>query len=260
MPDLHQPPPRGKAPAPSSRALAKRSPPPRTKLLALFIAPDDAPPPHPHRPPRSPGPAHPLAPKLPDRPLHLAFKLLPGLPDTAEELQARTHWLGHLRTHAGALAALAVDRTEGETRERATLVAERLAALLQQATTATYNSIHRLDLAAPLPEVKPWPPLFAGEPPSPTVEHTLATTLNWHNVNDVARWARLLAYLVSGLHDKAPSPLQAIAIVRLRRLLNVATRGLMTGLCAAYVSLHTETAPPAAAPAKKSRRKKAGAR
>ncbi len=115
-------------------------------------------------------------------------------------------------------------------------------------------------MAAPLPEMKPWPPVFAGEPPSEAVETVLARTLNWHDLEDVARWARLLAYFVSALHNKSPSSLQAIAVLRLRRLLDAGARGLMAHMCAVYVTLHPEPAPPGAAPIRKAPRRKDRAR
>jgi hypothetical protein len=197
-------------------------------VLALFIdhEPDEP------RALRASVPALRLDDKLPERPVHLAFEVHYGLPNANEEMQARTLWLGHLRMHAGALAALAVDRTEGETRDRAILVAERLGTLLKQGNTMNGDFMRRLDLAAPLPDMKPWPPVFAGEPPSQQAEEAMRPPLNWDRLDDVAAWARQVVYFLSGLHQDSSQPVQGVAVLHLRRLIDAAAQGLVTGTCA----------------------------
>lgn len=233
--------------------LVKRAKPPRTNVLALFIEHDPS-----SRPsPRASLPAPRLDTKLPDRPVNLAFEVHHDLPSANEELQARTLWLGHLRMHAGALAALALDRTEGETRDRAILVAERLAMLLRQGNTMNGDFMRRLDLAAPLPDMKPWPPLFAGEPPSEQAEAAMRPPLNWYRLDDVAAWARQVAYFLSGLHHHASQTVQAVAVVRLRRLIDAAAQGLATGTCA-YVAGPAAAASPGKTAPRKRRAKKGG--
>ncbi len=228
-----------------TRALTRRT----SKALALFVPPDPA--------PEERRPSHAslrLDAKLPEGPVHLDFEIRGDLPGAEAEWQARSDWLGHVGAHARALAALAVDRTEGETRERAVLVAERLGALLQRGHATRRNAVKRLDLAAPLPDVKPWPPVYAGEPASGAARLIMSHALNWCNAWALAEWRRQIAYYASGMVGYPAQPAQVGAAMVLRGLLAAAVQGL------ADEERYAAVRPAAPAPPAVSRKRKAGKR
>ena len=107
--------------------------------------------------------------------------------------------------------------------------------------------------------MKPWPPVFAGEPPSPQAEEAMRPPLNWYKLDDVAAWARQVAYFLSGLHRDSSQPVQGVAVLHLRRLIDAAARGLATGTCAFVAPPAAAAASPSKKPPRKRRATKAGA-
>jgi hypothetical protein len=177
-----------------------------------------------------PEPPGPSLSELPQGPVHLDFEILAGLPRAHDEWEARAAWLAHLRAHGEALAVLAVDQAEGEARERAQLAADRLRALLRQGyTTLDATAAERFDLAAPLPELAPWPPVFAGGPVTPELKTIMAAALRWEHLSDLAAWARALAYYATGMQSQTPPAVRALARKHLHRLLDAAEKGLDVG-------------------------------
>ena len=121
--------------------------------------------------------------------------------------------------------------------------------------------VQRLDLAALLPNVKPWPPVFAGEPPPRDAEAIMASTLHWHDLHAVNAWARQLACYTSGLHGHPPQTVERLAILGLRRVIDAAARGLMSKLCTTQEERDAAAKPSAPPRAPRQRRpKKGGAR
>ncbi len=51
--------------------------------------------------------------------------------------------------------------------------------------------------------MKPWPPAFAGEPIPHPIALIMTRPLRWEDVNDLAAWARAIAYYASGVQPGA---------------------------------------------------------
>lgn len=163
-------------------------------------------------------------------PVLLDFNIYGDQPDANQQWHKRAAWLGFLRTHGEAMAQIAVELSTGDLRERVQIIADRLRSLLKQGqSTMAARESKRLDLAAPLPTVDPWPPVFAGEPVSRAHGHLLAYPLNWHAPHELANWARAFAYYATGLRALSPQAVERLAFERLRRLLLMATEGLDVG-------------------------------
>jgi hypothetical protein len=204
----------------------------------------------------APGATLPPEGKRPKGLVRLDFEIRGGLPGAHEEWEVRAVWLGHVRAHAESLAAVAIDRTRGEPeQERTKLAARRLRAMLRQghATLGSHTS-ERLDLVTPSPEMKPWPPAFAGEPIPQAIEMIMAYPLRWEDVSYLAAWARAIAYYASGVQFGAPPAVQSLARERLRRLIDAARMGLaVDGAPGALASMGSASAAPTR-PTRKRRR------
>ncbi len=166
-------------------------------------------------------------PPPPQGTVRLDFEIDADVPGMREEWAARRAWLAHVRTHGEALAKLAVEGASPEAKARITLTADRFRALLRQAQAGRCAGIlaeDRLDLATPLPNVKPWPPIFAGEPLSPTAARRMSRPLDWTYLPHIADWARAFAYYTTGLRGSAT--VTHLAHRHLRALLHAALDGL----------------------------------
>jgi hypothetical protein len=227
-----------------SRSLGR----PRTvKVTALSVELED------------PGASVPPEGELPKGLVRIDFEIRGGLPGAHEEWEARALWLGHVRAHAESLAAIAVDRTRGEQdQERTALAAERLRAMLRQGyATLIAHASERLDLVTLPPELKPWPPAFAGEPIPHAIEIIMKHPLRWEDINDLAAWARAIAYYASGVQFGAPPTVRSLARERLCKLIDAARRGLGTE---AAPCAPASPVPAGAAPVKPARKRRKKAR
>jgi hypothetical protein len=170
-------------------------------------------------------------PRIPDyASVRLDFEIDTTHRGDRNEHEARGVWYAHVTTHAEALASLAVDLTTGDAHRHAETVANRLRALLHQGRAALAPGVGgRLDLAAPLPKVQPWPPLFAGERSTSEMAALMATPLQWSDVYALAAWAHAFAYFATGMLHGTPPAVRAQARGRLHRLLDAASEGLDLG-------------------------------